>query len=126
MVERLARLADASPGIVFITAVDGACTFANRRWTEVTVQSIEDALGYVWRRILHPDDLEAENQSWIDDASWCASAKRFAPPRQRRCAAEGAGARRPRDHRRRRTFARDGAVRFDRRARAASVTSGPG
>jgi diguanylate cyclase (GGDEF)-like protein/PAS domain S-box-containing protein len=50
------ELADGAPSIVWITDRNGTCTFISRKWTEITGQSQESALGYGWLERVHPDD----------------------------------------------------------------------
>jgi diguanylate cyclase (GGDEF)-like protein/PAS domain S-box-containing protein len=60
--ERLFRsLAESSPTGIYQRDALGACTYVNERWTEITGLSLDDALGFGWRRVIHPDDL------WIFD-----------------------------------------------------------
>ncbi len=55
--ERHAALADASPEIVYMTDANGACTYVNRRWTEVTGQARSDALGDGWLAAFRAGDV---------------------------------------------------------------------
>ncbi|MFN2460264.1 MAG: SpoIIE family protein phosphatase [Candidatus Velthaea sp.] len=64
LLEQHASLADASPELVFMTDAFGACTYVNRRWTEVTGQPAEAALGDGWRGVLHAKDAERHRLEW--------------------------------------------------------------
>jgi PAS domain S-box-containing protein len=41
----LDSLVDNAPVIVWVTDETGACTYLNRRWTELTGQTLDQALG---------------------------------------------------------------------------------
>jgi len=56
--ERFHRLADALPVAVWMSGVDGGCTYANRTWLDLTGRQIERELGEGWLELVHPDDLE--------------------------------------------------------------------
>jgi diguanylate cyclase (GGDEF)-like protein/PAS domain S-box-containing protein len=56
--ERLFRsLADSSPTGIYRRDDDGRCIYVNDRWSEITGMSAEEALGFGWRSIIHPDDM---------------------------------------------------------------------
>jgi diguanylate cyclase (GGDEF)-like protein/PAS domain S-box-containing protein len=56
--ERLFRsLAESSPTGIYQRDAIGHCTYVNERWVEITGIPLEDALGFGWRQIIHPDDL---------------------------------------------------------------------
>lgn len=44
------------PAIVWSTFPDGSVEFINRRWQEFTGRGGEDALGWNWGAVIHPDD----------------------------------------------------------------------
>jgi PAS domain S-box-containing protein len=52
----LDSLVDNAPVIVWVTDETGACTYLNRRWTELTGQTLDQALGLGWLEMTHPDD----------------------------------------------------------------------
>ncbi|RYY94608.1 MAG: PAS domain S-box protein, partial [Comamonadaceae bacterium] len=54
--ERFRELAHAMPQIVYVTNPRGALEFINRRWTDLTGGTLEEALGRGWQQRLHPDD----------------------------------------------------------------------
>lgn len=57
-------LADALPEMVW-TAVSGrGIDYMNQRWCELTGQPVEQALGFGWKEVIHPDDLAVALQSW--------------------------------------------------------------
>ncbi|HEX2545855.1 MAG TPA: PAS domain-containing protein, partial [Ramlibacter sp.] len=53
---RFQQLAHAMPQIVFTADARGAVQFVNRRWTEVTGQGEDHALGRRWQDLVHPAD----------------------------------------------------------------------
>lgn len=50
------RSVDVSPAILWITGVDGSCSYLSKQWFEFTGQKEEDALGFGWLEATHPDD----------------------------------------------------------------------
>jgi diguanylate cyclase (GGDEF)-like protein/PAS domain S-box-containing protein len=55
--ERLFRtLAESSPIGVYQALRNEGCVFVNRRWSEITGLSFEQAKGWGWMSMLHPDD----------------------------------------------------------------------
>ena len=52
------------PAMVWMTLPDGTATFVNRAWTEYFGLSLEDILGWVWSRTVHPDDVEQFVGKW--------------------------------------------------------------
>ncbi len=58
--ERLFRsLAQSSPMGVYLMRPNGECTYVNERFQEITGYPADDALGFGWHRMVHPDDREA-------------------------------------------------------------------
>lgn len=60
--DRYLSMAQYSSSIVYLLDAAGSCIYVNQRWTDVTGQSAQDALGEGWRAVIHPDDLR--------DAPW--------------------------------------------------------
>ena len=52
------RSVDVSPAILWITGVDGSCSYLSKKWFEFTGQTEEEALGFGWLDATHPDDKE--------------------------------------------------------------------
>jgi PAS domain S-box-containing protein len=50
------RSVDVSPAILWITGQDGSCSYLSKQWFEFTGQTEEEALGYGWLEMTHPDD----------------------------------------------------------------------
>ncbi|MBQ0821307.1 PAS domain S-box protein [Microvirga sp. HBU67558] len=53
---RFRNLADNAPVMVWVTEVDGTCSYLSRTWYEFTGQSPETGLGFGWLDAVHPDD----------------------------------------------------------------------
>jgi PAS domain S-box-containing protein len=53
---RFRNLADSAPVMVWITEVDGFCSYLSRSWYEFTGQTPETGLGFGWLDAIHPDD----------------------------------------------------------------------
>jgi PAS domain S-box-containing protein len=56
--ERFRNMADHSPGMVWLSDVDGAFTFLSESWYALTGQTPETALGFGWLDVVHPDEHE--------------------------------------------------------------------
>jgi len=48
--------------MIFVTNAEGRATFLSAEWTEYTGQSLEDAVGFGWVKVVHPDDREIARQ----------------------------------------------------------------
>ncbi|MDY6944685.1 MAG: PAS domain-containing protein [Pseudomonadota bacterium] len=58
---RFRSMADNAPVMVWVTEIDGSCTFLSRSWYEFTGQTPAIALGFGWLDAVHPEDAaEAE------------------------------------------------------------------
>ena len=55
--ERFRTLADSAPVLVWMSGVDGVCTYFNKAWLDFTGRSLEDEIRAGWSRGVHPDDL---------------------------------------------------------------------
>ena len=62
--ELFRALAAHTPVGVFVSGVDGRCTFVNQRWCELTGLSHDEALGDGWVAALHPDDRGRVLAEW--------------------------------------------------------------
>jgi PAS domain S-box-containing protein len=54
--DRFDVLADATPVMIWMTGLDGGCTFVNRQWLDFTGRSMAAELGDGWVDGVHPDD----------------------------------------------------------------------
>jgi len=55
---RFRNLADSAPVLMWISNLDGAREFVNRAYVEFLDLDYERALGFDWRGLIHPDDME--------------------------------------------------------------------
>ncbi|MBB4167729.1 PAS domain-containing sensor histidine kinase [Rhizobium sp. BK538] len=60
----LSRVLDALPAMVWIALPDGQLELINRRWSEYTGLSLDEARGSEWQTAAHPDDLPALFERW--------------------------------------------------------------
>jgi PAS domain S-box-containing protein len=52
------------PAMVWSTLPDGSLDFINHRWQELTGLAAEDALGWNWEAVVHPDDHARFVEDW--------------------------------------------------------------
>src|SRR5215813_12571932 len=62
---RLRTIIDAIPTIAWCTQADGSGEFWNQRWYDYTGISWEDARGWGWRSVIHPEDLGEIIDTWL-------------------------------------------------------------
>lgn len=59
------RLAiDTIPGLTWFCLADGSAEFLNRQWCAYTGLTMEEALGWNWMNVIHPDDLPGLTEHW--------------------------------------------------------------
>lgn len=56
--KRFEDLANNSPTVIWMSDESGSTIFINKRWMEITGQDVNDALGYGWLEMVHPEDRE--------------------------------------------------------------------
>jgi PAS domain S-box-containing protein len=61
---RYQTLAEASPVCIFHTDPQGNALYVNRRWSDITGYSLDQAMGLGWIQHLHPDDTERVLAEW--------------------------------------------------------------
>ncbi len=61
---RVHGLADAMPQIVWTATPDGNLDYYNQRWFDYTGQTFDQAKGWGWQDVIHPDDLEPSTARW--------------------------------------------------------------
>jgi PAS domain S-box-containing protein len=57
-------LSEAAPIGIFHTNAQGECVYVNGRWTEMTGQPANEAHGFGWQKIIHPEDREQVAKIW--------------------------------------------------------------
>ncbi len=62
--ERFRIMAESIPHIVWTALPEGTADFHNQRLTEYTGMPVDDANGYGWQDLVHPDDLPAALTTW--------------------------------------------------------------
>jgi PAS domain S-box-containing protein len=58
------RVLDALPAMVWAALPEGRIDFANRRWSEYTGLSFDEARGWDWQAVVNPDDLLKLLERW--------------------------------------------------------------
>ena len=61
---RLRLIIDSIPVPAWSSRADGATDFVNQRWLDYTGIAPEQALGWGWKVVSHPDDLDANAEYW--------------------------------------------------------------
>ena len=56
--QRFRTLCDMVPVVIWMSDLDGRCTYVNKQWIEFTGKTLDQALGEGWLRSVHPDDRE--------------------------------------------------------------------
>ena len=55
---------DGIPMLAWSCLPDGTCEFLNKQWLEYTGLSMREALGWQWKSVVHPDDLQNLMNRW--------------------------------------------------------------
>ncbi|BCL37541.1 PAS domain-containing protein [Nostoc sp. MS1] len=63
--ERYRHLSNVIPQLVWIKNNQGECEYVNQRWCEYTGLTQEQAIGLGWQQVIHPDDIAAIQQAWM-------------------------------------------------------------
>ena len=58
------RVIDLLPGLIWTARSDGRADFVNKRWSDYTGLSVDDACGDGWLSAVHPDDLGNLLKGW--------------------------------------------------------------
>jgi len=61
---RLRLIIDSIPVPAWSSGADGATEFVNQRWLDYTGITAEQALGWGWKVVYHPDDLDRNAEYW--------------------------------------------------------------
>ncbi|MBF0520623.1 MAG: PAS domain S-box protein [Nitrospirae bacterium] len=57
-VRQFKMISDGIPSLIWMSDIDGGCTYVNKQWQEFTGKYIDDDLGECLKESLHTDDLE--------------------------------------------------------------------
>lgn len=68
-------LADSLPHAVWVKRGNGETTYVNRRYSDFVGQAAEQAYGWSWLQLLHPDDVAVASAAW-DEALAAGTAYR--------------------------------------------------
>jgi PAS domain S-box-containing protein len=52
------------PTLAWHARADGFAEYLNKRWLDYTGLSLQEALGWEWRKVIHPDDLPKLLETW--------------------------------------------------------------
>lgn len=55
---------DEIPTLAWSCRPDGTGEFVNKQWLDYTGLSMEEGLGWQWKSVVHPDDLEQLMETW--------------------------------------------------------------
>lgn len=61
---RFRTLTESSPIGIYITDVNGDCTYANPFWLNMAGMQLEEALGDNWKQAIHPADRDTIAEKW--------------------------------------------------------------
>jgi PAS domain S-box-containing protein len=65
--ERELRLTlDSIPTLAWRTKPDGSAEYLNKRWLDYTGLPLEQALGWQWTSVIHPDDAPNLQKTWLN------------------------------------------------------------
>src|SRR5262245_56106594 len=64
--ENLRHLADALPQLVWIARANGYIEYYNQSCYDYTGKSKHELLGWGWRDVLHPDEVEVKLERWAE------------------------------------------------------------
>jgi PAS domain S-box-containing protein len=62
--DRLRLIIDTIPVPAWSSHPDGSSAFINQRWLDYTGISVEEALGWGWKIVVHPEDLDRTMEYW--------------------------------------------------------------
>src|SRR5277367_873196 len=61
---RMRLIIDSIPVPAWSSRADGSADFINQRWLDYTGLPMEEALGWGWKIVCHPDDLDRTMEYW--------------------------------------------------------------
>src|SRR5580700_9146405 len=62
---RLRTVIDMVPSFLWTSLPDGSKEYLNKRWYEYTGLPVEQAKGWGWKVVVHPDDLDRLGREWL-------------------------------------------------------------
>src|SRR6266478_7491467 len=62
---RLQTVIDMVPSFLWTSLPDGSKEYKNKRWYEYTGLPMEQAKGWGWKVVVHPDDLDRLVREWF-------------------------------------------------------------
>src|SRR5262249_31374070 len=72
---------DSIPAMAYRTRVDGSVEYVNKRWLDYTGVSLDQALGWQWLALIHPDDAPRQRDVWLQ--TWASEKPGEAEARMR-------------------------------------------
>lgn len=66
---RFRTLTETIPSIVWTSEPDGSTSYHNVQWQQYTGLPPEESLGWGWKSVIHPDDLEETLARWTESLS---------------------------------------------------------
>ena len=67
--DQLRTIIDTIPSLAWSARADGSIEFCNQRWLDYTGLSAQEALGWGWVVVIHPDDRPALTDYWVSIVS---------------------------------------------------------
>jgi PAS domain S-box-containing protein len=58
------QMIDGIPALAWSCRPDGSAEFVNKQWLEYTGLSMQEALGWQWKSVVHPDDIDNLMDTW--------------------------------------------------------------
>ncbi len=62
--DRIRLIIDTVPAQLWTETPEGVVDFVNRRWVDYTGMTLEQAIGWGWTNMVHPDDIERVLSKW--------------------------------------------------------------
>jgi len=62
--DRIRLIIDTVPAQLWTESPEGIVDFVNRRWVDYTGMTLEQAVGWGWTNMVHPDDIERVLSKW--------------------------------------------------------------
>lgn len=60
------NMADIAPVMIWVTDLQGYCTYLNKQWLDFTAQTLEEGQGMGWVNAVHPDDREDTTRQFFE------------------------------------------------------------